>query len=363
MIFVTGGTGLIGSHLLYKLVSDGKRVKALRREKSNLQQVYKVFSWYSSNPEELFSRIDWVNGDIQDYFEMELLLQGIEEVYHCAGIVSFNSRDHQNMIRNNVEGTANLVNAALENGIKKFCHVSSVSALGKNENGYPITEETNWIPSKKVSAYSKSKFFSEAEVWRGIEEGLDAVILNPSIVLGPGNWDAGSSGLFKLVWEGLKFYTGGSTGYVDVKDVVKAMVMLMDDWHFDSFKNKRYLLSAENRSFREIFNMIADELNKPRPPFYAGRLMLGFTWRAMSAIQLFVKPARPVTREVASAAVTKTLFDGSKITALPGFTYLPVTESVKQTSEIFKSDKNSSGQESDPGKFSDYADLFSQNGQ
>jgi dihydroflavonol-4-reductase len=363
MIFVTGGTGLIGSHLLYKLVSDGRSVKALRREKSNLQQVFKVFSWYSSNPEELFSRINWVNGDIQDYFDMERLLEGIEEVYHCAGIVSFNSRDHRRMIHNNVEGTANLVNAALENGVKKFCHVSSVSALGKNQNGYHTNEDTNWIPSKKVSAYSKSKFFSEAEVWRGIEEGLDAVIVNPSIVLGPGNWDGGSSGLFKLVWEGLKFYTGGSTGYVDVKDVVKAMIMLMDDRHFEAFKNNRYLLSAENRSFREMFNMIADELNRPRPPFYAGRLMLGLTWRVMSAIQLFMKPARPVTREVASAAVTKTYFDGSKITALPGFSYLPVTESVKQTSDIFKSEIKISGQEPDPGKFSDLAELFSQNGQ
>jgi dihydroflavonol-4-reductase len=359
MIFVTGGTGLIGSHLLYKLVADGKSVKALRREKSNLQQVFKIFSWYSSNPDELFRRINWVNGDIQDYYDMEMLLEGIEEVYHCAGIVSFDSRNHRKMIHNNVEGTANLVNAALENGVKKFCHVSSVSALGKNQDGYHTNEHTNWIPSKKVSAYSKSKFFSEAEVWRGIEEGLDAVIVNPSIVLGPGNWDAGSSGLFKVVWEGLKFYTGGSTGYVDVKDVVKAMVMLMDDQHFEAFKNNRYLLSAENKSFREMFNMIADELNRPRPSFFAGNLMLGFTWRAMSAIQLFIKTARPVTREVAFAAVTKTFFDGSKITTLPGYSYLPVAESVKQTSAIFKSEVTSSGQKTAPGKFSGIADYLS----
>jgi dihydroflavonol-4-reductase len=363
MIFVTGGTGLIGSHLLYKLVSDGKSVKALRREKSNLQQVFKVFSWYSSNAEALFSRINWVNGDIQNYFDMEMLLEGIEEVYHCAGIVSFDSREHRKMIHNNVEGTANLVNAALENGVKKFCHVSSVSALGKNENGYHVNEDTNWIPSKKNSAYSKSKFFSEAEVWRGIEEGMDAVIVNPSIVLGPGNWDTGSPGLFKLVWKGMKFYSGGSTGYVDVKDVVKAMVMLMDNRHFETFKNNRYLLNAENRSFREMFNLIADELNRPRPSFYAGNLMLGFTWRAMAAIQLFIKTERPVTREVASAAGSKVFFDGSKITAVPGFSYLPVAESVKQTSAIFKSDMNISGQEPAPGKFSNIAVLLSQSGQ
>lgn len=363
MIFVTGGTGLIGSHLLYKLVSEGKDVKALRREKSNLQQVLKVFSWYSSNAEALFSRINWVNGDIQEYFDMEMLLEGVEEVYHCAGIVSFNSRDHRKMIHNNVEGTANLVNAALENGVKKFCHVSSVSALGKNQNGYPVNEETNWIPSKKISAYSKSKFFSEAEVWRGIEEGLNAVIVNPSIVLGPGNWDAGSSGLFKLVWKGMKFYTGGSTGYVDVKDVVKGMVLLMDDRHFEAFKNNRYLLSAENWSFREMFNLIADELDRPRPSLYAGNLMLGFAWRAMAALQLFIKTERPVTREVAFAAGAKVCFDGSKITAVPGFSYLPVAESVKQTSAIFKSDLKISGQEPVRGKFSNIGGLLSQRGQ
>jgi dihydroflavonol-4-reductase len=359
MIFVTGGTGLIGSHLLYKLVSDGKSVRALRREKSNLQQVLKLFSWYSSNAKALFSRINWVNGDIQDYFDMEMLLEGVEEIYHCAGIVSFNSSDHRRMLHNNVDGTANLVNAALEKGVKRFCHVSSVSALGKNQNGYPINEDTNWIPSKKISAYSKSKFFSEAEVWRGIEEGMDAVIVNPSIVLGPGNWGAGSSGLFKLVWDGMKFYTGGSTGYVDVKDVVKAMVMLMDNRYFETFKNNRYLLSSENKSYREMFNLIADELERPRPSFYAGNLVLGLTWRAMAALQLFIKPARPVTREIASAAGTKTFFDGSKITNLPGFGYLSIAESVKQTSAIFKTEMNLSGQEPAPGKFSCIAGLLS----
>src|SRR5690554_5124641 len=152
MIFVTGGTGLIGSHLLYKLVTEGKKVRALKRELSNTSQVLRVFSYYSAEPEKIFNRIEWITGDVLDYFRMEDVLHDIEEVYHCAAIVSFNPGDRRRMIRNNVEGTANVVNASLVNMVKKFCHVSSVSALGHNQNGHPVDEETNWIPSKRVTA-------------------------------------------------------------------------------------------------------------------------------------------------------------------------------------------------------------------
>ena len=227
MIFVTGGTGLVGAHLLYELTLAGHNVKALKRKTSNLQQVVKTFSYYTQNPDELFARIEWVDGDILDYFAIENLLKGVTEIYHCAAIVSFDPKERKKMISNNVEGTANLVNAAIENGVKKFCHVSSVAALGLVENGAMITEETNWVPSKKVSGYSESKFFSEAEIWRGMEEGLDAVIVNPSIILGPANWDTGSAKMFKTVWDGMKFFTRGITGFIDVKDVVRAMILLM----------------------------------------------------------------------------------------------------------------------------------------
>jgi dihydroflavonol-4-reductase len=335
MVFVTGGTGLIGSHLLFRLALVGKQVKALRRPGSNTPQVLKVFSWYCDNPDELFSRIEWVNGDMLDYFEMETLLHGIEEVYHCAGTVSFQAKEHRQMIHNNVEGTANMVNAAIENRIKKFCHVSSVSALGPNLNGYPTDEHTNWVPSKKVSAYSQSKFFSETEVWRGIEEGLNAVIVNPSIVLGPGKWNTGSPRLFKLVWEGLKFYTGGVTGYVDVKDVVRAMTMLMDDSNFEFFKNSRYILNAENKSYLEIFSLIANQFQKPPPKYLAGRLALAVAWRTMMAAGYFINKTPSVTREVAASASSRNYYDGRKITSLKGFDYIPVEESVIQTARIF----------------------------
>ena len=150
MIFVTGGTGLVGAHLLFELTSAGNNVKALKRKTSNIQQVLKTFSYYAENPKSLFEKIEWVDGDILDYFSLEKLLNGVSEIYHCAAIVSFQSNEREKMIANNVEGTANLVNAALENGVKKICHVSSIAALGRLQNGEPVTEETNWVPSKKV---------------------------------------------------------------------------------------------------------------------------------------------------------------------------------------------------------------------
>lgn len=338
MIFVTGGTGLIGAHLLFELTSSGKKVKALKRRTSNLEQVRKIFSFYTENPGNLFNRIEWVDGDILDSSGLEELLAGATEIYHCAAIVSFNSGERKQMIQNNVEGTANLVNAALESGVKKLCHISSVSALGTNQNGYTIDEQTNWVPGKKTAGYSHSKFFSEVEIWRGIEEGLDAVIVNPSIVLGPGNWDSGSSRLFKSVWNGMMFYTKGVTGYVDVNDVVRAMVLLMDDKNFETCKNQRFLLNVENLSYRQLFSEMAEALQKPKPRFYASPLVTEFAWRAASLMELLRNNQPALSRETAGAAHTKNLFDGSKITQAIPFTYTPISKSIKQTAEILKKD-------------------------
>jgi len=338
MIFVTGGTGLVGAHLLYELTSAGKKVKVLKREKSNIQQVLKTFSYYSEFPNKLFNLVEWIDGDILDYFTLEKVLEGVTEIYHCAAVVSFNPNDRKNMIASNVEGTSNLVNAALENGVKKICHVSSVAALGRLDNQQLITEETNWVPSKKISGYSESKFFSETEIWRGIQEGLDAVIVNPSIILGPANWETGSSKIFKTIWDGMKFYTNGITGYVDVKDVAKAMVLLMDDSHFDMFKNQRYLLNAENLSYSNVFNQIADTLEKPRPKTLATRFMLELGWR-VAKIAGFVTQKPPlITREIANSSKSVNNFDGSKITRQLKFSYLPISESIRQTATILKQD-------------------------
>lgn len=335
MIFVTGGTGLVGAHLLYELTLAGHAVKALKRETSNLQQVLKTFSYYTQNPDKLFNQIEWVNGDILDYFAMENLLEGVTEIYHCAAIVSFDPEERKKMIANNVEGTANLVNAAIENRVRKICHVSSVAALGQLENGQLITEETNWVPSKKVSGYSESKFFSEVEIWRGMEEGLDAVIVNPSIILGPANWETGSAKMFKTVWDGMKFYTKGVTGFIDVRDVVRPMILLMQDVNFAMAKNNRFLLSAENCSYREVFSQIADSLGKPQPQYFASNAILGLVWRAAKISAILTQNSPLITRETAANASQVRNFDGSKITRIFGFKYLSVKAAIKETANYF----------------------------
>ncbi|WP_346855711.1 NAD-dependent epimerase/dehydratase family protein [uncultured Draconibacterium sp.] len=338
MIFVTGGTGLVGAHLLFELTKAGKEVRALKRAASNLNQVVKTFSYYTENPKELFEKIVWVDGDILDYYSLEKLLIGVTEIFHCAAIVSFDPKERVRMISNNVEGTRNLVDAAIENGVKKLCHVSSIAALGKLQNGQAITEETNWVPSKKNSGYSESKFFSEVEIWRGIEEGLDAVIVNPSIIFGPGNWESGSSKIFKTIWDGMKFYTKGVTGFIDVKDVVQAMILVTDSSNFERCKNQRFILSAENLSYQYIFSQIAQSLEKPAPAIWANDLLLALVWRMAKLVSFFTRKAPFITKETASGRNLVNNFDGSKVTRLTGLKYTAIPESIKTTAAFLEKD-------------------------
>ncbi len=340
MIFVTGGTGLVGAHLLYELTKTNNNIRALKRETSNLQQVLKTFRYYSEKEEaqQLFDKIEWINGDILEYDSINTALSGVKEIYHCAAIVSFESKERQRMISNNVQGTANLVNAAIENGVKKICHVSSIAALGKLHNGEAVTEDTNWVPSKKNSGYSESKFFSETEIWRGIEEGLDAIIVNPSIIFGPGNWETGSAKIFKTIQDGMKFYTKGVTGFVDVKDVVRPMIRLMDDSNFEQCKNQRYLLSAENLSYQQVFSEMADGLGVPRPTIWANDFLLALVWRIAAFASLFTRKTPFITKEAATGRNEKNYYNGSKVSRMIAYQYLPISASIKQTTSFLKNE-------------------------
>lgn len=338
MILVTGGTGLVGAHLLFELTKAGHRVKALRRQQSNTDWVKKIFSYYSDQTETLFARIEWVEGDILDYLSLEEALKGITGIYHCAAIISFHGHDHDMMLNNNVKGTGNLIDAAIHNGVSRFCHVSSIAALGKTQDGSEINEETYWTPSKRKSGYSLSKFFSEMEVWRGIEEGLDAVIVNPSIIIGPGNWEIGSPKLFQSIWKGLKYYTKGISGFVDVRDVVKAMIMLMDDSQFELVKNQRFILNAGNMSYQDLFNKIADGLKKPRPNNFASDIKLHIAWRMAKAGSFFTGKRPLITRDTVSGTNQKNHYSGEKIKRTAGFEYRSLDTSITDIADIFLKD-------------------------
>lgn len=338
MILVTGGTGLVGAHLLYELTNSGLRIKALRRQHSNTAWVKKIFSYYTNQVETLYSQIEWVEGDMLDYFSLEEAMKGVTRIYHCGAIVSFHGDDNDMMLNNNVKGTGNLIDAAIHNGVRKFCHVSSIAALGKTQDGSEITEDTYWTPSKRKSGYSFSKFFSEMEVWRGIEEGLDAVIVNPSIIMGPGNWDIGSPKLFQSIWKGLNYYTKGITGFVDVRDVVKAMIVLMDDKQFEVVKNQRFILNAGNMSYQDFFNKIADGLNKPRPRNFASDIKLHIAWRMAKTASFFTGKRPLITREAVSSSNQKNQYSGEKIIQTIGFQYRSLGSSISDIAELFLKD-------------------------
>lgn len=338
MIFVSGGTGLVGAHLLYDLVRAGKSVKALKRSTSNINWIKKIFSYYSADYENLFNKIIWVEGDILDYNSLEDALNGAHTVFHCAAMVSFHGDDRDSMMTNNVKGTANLIDAAIYNKVSRFCHVSSIAALGKTQDGSEINEETYWTPSKRKSGYSLSKFFSEMEVWRGIEEGLEAVIVNPSIIIGPGNWDIGSPKLFQSIFKGLTYYTKGITGFVDVRDVVKAMISLSEDPNFQTIKNQRFILNAGNISYQEFFNQIADTLNRPRPKNFASDIKLQIAWRMARTASFFTGKRPVITREAVTGTNLNNNYSGEKIVKSIGFEYRDLNRSIKDIAEIFLKD-------------------------
>ncbi len=338
MIFVTGGTGLVGAHLLYNLISEDRTVTALKRKTSNLNTVKKVFKYCGDEKLQLFDKIIWVDGEVLDYDSLELYLKGVDEVYHCAATVSFNPKERKKMLDININGTANMINASLEQKIKKFCHVSSIAALGRSDNQSAVTEQTNWVPSKKESGYAHSKFFSENEVWRGAAQGLEIVIVNPSVIIGVGNWNSSSGQFFSTAWKGLKFYTKGKTGFVGVKDVAKAMVLLMNDNNFQKVKNQRFLLNSENISYKDFFSQIADALGKPRPNKVAHAWMLNVAYR-IAKLWSFISRKEPLlTKEAASAANNVQLYDGTKIVNTIGFEYTPINMVIKEAANQFITD-------------------------
>jgi dihydroflavonol-4-reductase len=334
MILVTGGTGTLGAHLLLDLARKGDKIRALKRKTSNLDSVKKVFSFYESDFEELYSRIEWLEIELYDIDGLYDAMNEIEKVYHVAANVSFDPREKYKLINNNVQITSNIVNVSLNTGIKKLCHVSSVSALGNADCPNFIDEETYRNPKDIYSGYSISKFRSELEVWRGITEGLNAVIVNPSIILAPGEWKSGSPAFFYNVANGLKFYTKGVTGFVDVWDVVKAMTLLMDS----EISNQRYILSAENLSFKEVFSKIADKLEVKEPSIYANSFLLELAWRFETIRSRIIGKTPLITKDSARSAKKQTLYSSKKFIDTFDFKFTPINESIALIAEIYKKD-------------------------
>lgn len=333
MIFVTGGTGLIGAHLLADLVQGEHLIRASRRPNSDLDRVKRLFAHLGRSPEQ-FDRIEWVEVDLLDTPRLYDLLEGVRDIYHCAAVVSFDSSDSNKMIRTNIDGTANLVNAALEQNVRKFCHVSSTAALGPAKKGVLVTETTKWKTNKRNSSYSISKHFAEREVWRGAEEGLSVVVVNPCVVIGPGNWDTSSAQLFQTLWKGMRFFPSGSNAFVDVRDVVDVMTRLMQE----DISNERFLVTGENLSYEQLFNWIADALNVSRPSVAATNWMLAIAWRWEWLRYKITGVAAKITKENVQSAQSERGFSNTKVREQLQFEFRSIEGAVESTAAYFQKD-------------------------
>lgn len=337
MILVTGGTGLVGSHLLYNLTSQNKKVRAIFRRSHKLENVKKVFSYYTNQAETLFNLIDWVEGDITNIPSLETAFKGITQVYHCAAFVSFEPDKYYQLRKINIEGTANVVNQCIARNIKKLCYVSSVAATGQNKNpNQLINEDTLWDNQIDHSVYAITKYGAEIEVWRGTQEGIDAVIVNPGVIIGPGFWKGGgSSSLINKIYKGLPYYTTGVTGFVGVWDVVQVMQDLMAS----SLKNERYILVSENMSFQDFINKTAKQLAINPPKKEAKSVLLEIGWRLDWLRHKCTGKRRRLSKQMAKSTRTKTLYDATKIKDAINFKFETLDKALETTCRLFLKDQ------------------------
>lgn len=334
MILVTGGTGLVGAHLLAHLVQTETRIRAIYRTSEKLESVKNVFGYYFDDVTTHFDKIEWLKADVTDVPSLEKVFPDVTHVYHIAALITFDPKLFENLRKINIEGTANMVNLSIAYGVKKFCFVSSVAAIGENTDpSVPITEETHWNAEIDNSVYAISKYGSEMEVWRGSQEGLDMVIVNPAIILGAGFWRGGGSGsLFRQIDKGLKYYTKGILSYVDVVDVVSVMIQLMNS----DIKNERFILVAENWTVEKFSKTTAKALNVKPPKKEASSFLLGIAWRMDWWRQFFTGKHRRLTRSTSKSIQSQTFFDSSKIQEALNFTFTPMEETIARVSERYK---------------------------
>lgn len=335
MILVTGGTGLLGSHLLFELTKKERSVRALYRSEEKKTAVKKIFDFYSGGQLHRYDSIEWMKGDVLDLISLEDAFQGIDTVYHCAAMVSFRRADFHNLIKINRQGTANMVNYSLKFGVKKFGHVSSTAAIGGME-GTLVTEASKWIHTPKTTGYAISKHNSEREVWRGAEEGLDVVILNPSVIFGAGDLKESSLTIFNTVKNGLKFYSPGKNSVVDARDVASVFVQLMES----SVSGKRFLCVSENIPFKKMLEAIADALNAKKPGICPPKWLAIAIGRMNELFARLFKQNPSITLETARTAYSEMTYSNQKIKEQLDFSFYPLNESIQNVVDFYNWQKS-----------------------
>ena len=313
-IFVTGATGLIGSFISRRLISDGYQVRALRRSTSDMKLV-----------SDIKEQITWVEGDILDTVGLTEQLEEVSGVVHCAAFVSYNSRDETKMHKVNVEGTANLVNISLRKKVDYFLHVSSVAAIGKEKNAMQVDESHQASVEEFTTAYARSKYLAEMEVWRGISEGLPASIINPSLVLGPGQWNQSSTKIFKYIRDEHRYYVDGTANYVDVRDVATIAVRLLNA----RITGERFIVSAGSTGYKALFDLIAQSFNK-NPPTTRAKPGLIRVASVVDGLRARITGQPPlITDELRHVAKNTHTYDSSKVQQATHITFNPLVNTVR----------------------------------
>jgi len=325
-ILVTGGTGFLGSYIIRQLVEKGYSTRGIRRSS-------KLPGWISS---EILDKTEWVDGDVLDVVALQDAMEGIDTVIHAAAVVSFVKGDREKMYQVNVEGTANVVNMALEKNVRRIIHISSVAALGRTAGGGHVNEEKKWEESRVNTHYAKSKNKAELHIWRGISEGLDAVILNPSTILGYGDWYSSSCAIFRNIYEGFKWYSPGINGFVDVEDVARASVLMMES----DISAERFIVNGDNWTFKKLQDTIAAGFGKPGPSRAAGSFLLSLAGKIEKFKSMITGRKPLITGESIRVALSQTYFENKKIlNALPGFSFTPLEESIRIACQHYKNGK------------------------
>lgn len=332
MDLVTGGTGIVGAHVIDVLLAQGRPVRALLRKGSDNGIVRRILQFYHPDGDERFGRIQWVEGDLFDLDMLREAMEGVEHVYHCAALVSFDPRDFRQLQEVNVRGTAHVVDAAMETGVERLCHVSSTAAIGTPATGQPADETLPFVQDKRSSGYAISKAQAELEVHRGIAEGLEAVMVNPCVVFGPGMPGRSSMTMIERVRKGTRFFPEGSNAVVDARDVATAMTRLITE----GTTGERYLLIGENLSYRKLFTLIAQSAGKPAPSIQLPKWTLEAGWRAEALRTVF--GGRPlITRNTARSGSRQRSYDGSKARHTLGMQFRTAEEAVTNVARFLGS--------------------------
>ncbi|WP_299666895.1 NAD-dependent epimerase/dehydratase family protein [uncultured Polaribacter sp.] len=331
MILVTGGTGLVGAHLLYHLVKNDEKVRAIYRSKEKIDAVKKVFSYYTEDIS-LISKIEWFQADITEVPAMIPAFVGVQKVYHCAAFISFNPKDYREMRKVNIHGTAIIVNLSIDAKVEKICFVGSIASVGDAVDGGFITEENEWNKEVDNSGYSITKFGAEMEVWRASQEEVAVVIVNPGIILGSGFFKSGSGKLFNQVANGFNYYTEGITGFVGVRDVVKAMMLLMNS----EVKNERFILVSENKTFKDVLFSIADDFGKKRPSKKINSWQTSILWRFSAFVSKITGVAPLLSKYSARSAHSTSKYSSEKIKKSIHFQFEDINSVIKQVCIDYK---------------------------